>query len=708
MLDLDELKERQTKAYNSSIATRRQGSDDLIFCYVSQWDDVMASQVPLQYQGQFDIIRRTIRKIAAEIYANPVQIDFRPKNGGKQDAADLLDGLYLNDERHNASIEAYDNAITEAIVCGHSGWLLYTEYESDRSGREYQVIRRRPLHEMNNNVFWDPDGMLLDKSDADWGTILLPFSEDGYVKIVKELTGETISGSDWSSFFEPEQSYTFPWIGMGETPNVYLGEIYHKDEIKDKILTLSDPFGGTIELKESDSSKYLDELKGTGYQVQSEREIKRTEITRYIANGREILSHETIAGENIPIIPMFGERQYIEGEEWWEGVVRLAKDPQRMRNFLLSYLMDIVGTSPRPKPIFGAEQLQNFRFMYETPGADNQFPYYLQNLFTADGQELPGGPVGMMPEAKLPDALIAAIDMSRTAIDDVASSGIPKDLTDPDLSGKAIDKLNEAVNQQYMLFQKNFKHAKRRDAEVYSSMAADIHDVPREANIYRQDGSSDVVKIMDYSIDEKTGEQTVINDLTTTEIDVFADVGPSYSTKREKTIEKINELLDKIPEGDPMRNILILKEITLMDGENFDDVIKYARNQLILQGIIEPESDEEKQTLAQAQAQAQQETEQPDAATMIGQAEMKKANIEEVKQETERFKALANVEDNQVKREIDMFKAQTDRALAQVAAEKADAEIDYKHIQAFSQRIDSASKLNGESLRSSVNQNAGT
>ena len=118
---------------------------------------------------------------------------------------------------------------------------------------------------------------------------------------------------------------------------------------------------------------------------------------------------------------MYGERSFVEGEEYWEGITRLAKDPQRLRNFQMSYLADIVSRSPRPKPIFTPEQIQGFEPMYEESGADNNYPYLLQNSKNANGEPLTMGAVAVMPEQTMPQALMASIELTRQAVEDVAN-----------------------------------------------------------------------------------------------------------------------------------------------------------------------------------------------------------------------------------------------------------------------------------------------
>ena len=134
MLELDELKRKHDKAYNHGQTTREQASDDLIFYWVTQWDDTLLEDSQLGYRGEFNIVRKAQRQIHSDLRASAVQVDFVPLDDEREDGADLLDGLYLTDDRRNSSIESYDNATLEAIDCGVGGWELYTEYETNAIG----------------------------------------------------------------------------------------------------------------------------------------------------------------------------------------------------------------------------------------------------------------------------------------------------------------------------------------------------------------------------------------------------------------------------------------------------------------------------------------------------------------------------------------------------------------------------------------------
>lgn len=715
MLTLSKLKDLHDKAYCYGQETRLRAADDMLFYHVTQWDDSTLGESSLQYRGQFDVLRKAGRQIMADLRANPVQVNFVPKSESRDDGADILDGLYLTDDRANTSLEAYDNATGEAVVCGVGAWELYTEYASNRAGIDHQIICRRPIYEANNNCFWDPNAKRLDKSDATYVSILNAYSPDGYKELVEELCNEAsedgikesrgekkrrerMEARNPSSFAAPEQSYTFPWMGSGNDL-VYVVCFYHRRKIKDKVITLSDPLGQPLTLRESDLEEVMDELINDGYAIESEREIMRWEVRKYIASGDRILNGkvgkdgeregEVIAGENIPVVPTYGERAFIEGEEHYEGITRLAKDPQRLRNFQLSYLADIVSRSPRPKPIFNPEQIQGFEFMYEENGADSNYPYLLQNRLDGNGQPLPIGPMAVMPEQTIPQALMASIELSRQAVEDVANPGLPQDIADPDLSGKAVNALTNRLDQQSIVYQQNLKHAKRRDAEIYASMAVEVYDAPREVTLTSADGSTKKVKIMEMVQDSKSGELIALNDLTNTEYDVYADIGPSYASKKEQTIEQLTAMASSLAQVDPMMSkMLMLQTLTLVNGVDMEPVRKYARKQLILAGIFEPDTEEEEAMLQEAQAQQPP----PDANMVLAQAEMEKAKAAQMNAQREAMKDQANAQNNAAKTQIDAFRAQTDRAAVQVDAQVAGADIQFKQAQAAGKMMENVQR----------------
>ncbi len=669
-LTLEELKTLHDKAYNYSQVTRERGSDDLVFYHVTQWDDGLLAESQLQYRGEFNQLKKAGRQILSDLAENPIQVDFQPADENRDDAAEVADGLYRSDDAHNTSIEAYKQGKQESVVCGFGAWKLYTKYVTLRSGDRRQIIRRRPMYESVNTVFWDPNARMLDKSDADYVSCLRAFSSDGYKKLVKDLTGEELHGNYMGSFRAPEQSYVFPWLG-GQGEKIYVTEFYHRVKAEEMIYTMADPFGQTLELREFEIEEVMDDLVRAGFRVEASRKVERYTVYKYIASGADILDVSRVAGEHIPVVPVYGEHAIVEGEEHYEGVTRTAKDPQRLRNFIMSYIADIVSRSPRAKPIFHPEQIAGFENMYIENGPDNNYPFLYMNRKSPDGTDMAPGPVGVMPDQPMPTALPPLLDYASEAIRDVADPGLPQDIADPDVSGKAVLALQARIDKQSSIYQENYKHAKRRDAEIWASMAAEIYDTPRQVWITLPDGTRKSVQMMQAVIDEQTGDTVYLNDVRGVEFEVVSRIGPDYGTQRQQTIQELKEIMQAMDPADPMRKVIMLEILTLIEGVGTDDIRKAARKQLILQGIKEPETPEEEQLLSAAQNQP----EQPTAEMVLALAEDKKGQAALMKEQRETASLKTDTMNEIAKREIDAFKAKTDRMNVLVDAEETGANI---------------------------------
>jgi hypothetical protein len=715
-LELVDLKKIHDRNFNANQATRERAADDRVFARVTQWDDGMLSDSQLGYRGEFNVVRKATRQITSDLRSNPVQVDFVPQDDTREDGAEILDGLYLTDDRRNSTLESYDNALMECVDCGVGGWELYTEYETNNVGDRKQVIRRRPLYEANNNSYPDANAKRLDKSDAMNWSILEPFTKEGYQELYKDLVGEETDAAP-ANFASPEQSYTFPWYDSGNE-TYYIARIYVKSKVKDKVMTFADPFGDTVVLRESDLTEreykgekvnILDELYEQDYSLIDERKIERYEVKQYIASGEKVLSVEVIPGDKIPVVHTYGERTFVEGEEIWEGVVRLAKDPQRLRNFLLSYMADIVSRTPRPKPIFTQEQVAGYEFMYEENGADNNYPYYLQNSTDENGNPVAMGPVGYMESARVPADLDKLAAETREATNDVANPGLPNEFADPDLSGYAIEQLQARFDQQSIVYQQNLKFAKRWDAAIYATMAGAVYDTPRKVTLTTPDGQRQQVEIMETIMDEETGEMVTLRDLTNLEFDVYADISQSYTSRKEKTREELQRMAMEFRETDPaMHKALMYKQLMLTDGVDLDDIRDYGNRQLIMSGIKEPETEEE---IAFMEQQAQQE-QPPNAEMILAQGELLKGQAamarEQRMMQEGQIKGqveMGKLENSQNETAIKAYEAETDRAAMEIDAAEKGVEAEHTKAKTIQVQTDTVEKIT-DRFRSRVSQPA--
>lgn len=633
---LKQILDRQDSAWCATQDVRERASDDLVFARVTQWDDSL-EWCSLEYRGEFNLIWKERQRLLSEMRANQIDPVFRPIDGADPDAGDLLNGMYRTDMRNNSSKESVDVAVEDMIDAGYGCWRLVTEYvRSTNDLDNRQVIRRSPIHEANNVVFWDPSARKADKSDAMYCTIITQVNDEG----MRALAEEYGFDPDYaSSFSAPSQSYVYPWRNQESRHNI--GEYYERTKKTEKIVIMEHPALGTQAFKRSEIKDVLDDMINQGWVTLGVKTREYYRVDKYLVNNSQILhGPERIAGEHIPIIPVFGNHYWVENTEVWSGITRLAKDPQRLYNMQMSYLADIAAKGPRRKPIFTPEQVQGLQHMWES---QNNYPYYLLNSKSLTGEPLPAQPIGYIEPENVPEATAALIQAARQNVEDVTSPGMPQDVMDPDASGKAILAVQSRIDQQSFVFMDNLATAMRRDGEVYASMARDLYDTQREVTLTDPEGNETSAMLMQSVQDLATGNWVTLNDISRGGFEVYVDVGPAWASQKQQYRSELMEMMGATQDPQLMA-ILQYQYLSMLDGQQNEVLRKYARRQLLQMGIIEPTTPEDMQYMQQLQAQAQQPDPQALAVSQALEAQAIKDQANAQKAQADTVKALADAE----------------------------------------------------------------
>lgn len=623
----------------SSDEARTEATNDLFFSRISQWDDWLNQYTTLQYRGQFDVVRPVVRKLVAEMRQNPIDVLYRPKDGADPDSADTLMGMYRTDMRHNSAKIAVNIAVREQIEAGYGAWRLVTEHEDQDPTSNNQVIRRVPIHEAASHVIWDSNSKQMDKSDAKHVTVIQPLSLSGWEDFATEYGFDADNLPDFQS---PDSNWLFPWLNKDV---VYVGEYYEVEEKKETVFIYQDQMGGEpVSYFKRDIADVIDELAESGMVKVGERKVKRCRVYKTILTCSTILkSRELIAGEHLPIVPAYGEWGFAGDKEVYEGVVRLTKDGQRLRNMIMSFNADIVARNPLKKPFFYPEQIAGYEHMY---GGDDAYPYYLLNRTDENSSDLPPTPVAYMENPEVPQANAYMLEAATSAVKEVSQLGVDSDAANGQVAFDTVNQLNMRADLSTYVFQDNLATAMRRDGQIYASMVNDIYDVPRNVIITLPDGTDKDVEIMSQVIDYQTGESVVLNDVRG-RYETYTDVGPSFQSMKSQNRAEILELLGKVPQGTPEYQMLMLQYFTLLDGKGVELMREYANKQLVTMGLKKPETPEEIQMVQEAQQQGQEpspEMVQAQGVLMQGQAEMQKAQNEQARIQVEAFKAQTDAQ----------------------------------------------------------------
>lgn len=661
-MDLEEIKELVDDAEASTSASREEASDMLVFGRISQWADDVSNDVLTEFRGTFDLIKSKRNRILGELWSNPIDVTFKPKDGAEPEAAETLTGMYRTDMLR--SEEAIETALQDQVDCGFGAFRYVTEYESKFDDLDnLQRINAEPINEANNVVYWDANAKKKDKSDARWCAILTTFTEKGWERFCDENGIDYESNKRPDSFKAPHNSGS--WFWNSKKDEIKVAEFYSKEKKRQKVLIYEDPLGQVKAVYQKDMKGVIDEMEAAGFIKVGEKMKDRWVVTKQIVTGGDILKAQKIPGEHIPIIPIYGDWSRVEGREIWRGIYHDAQDPQRLHNFTMSYMADIVAKGPRQKPIFYPGQVQGQEVYWHRSGADDNLPYKIINeVSPITGQPYPQGPVSYIEPPQMPQAGAALLELTRRSIDDVTGGTLSQEgMMNAQVTEGQIQTAQSAQNMETFLYQNSFALAMKQAGRVYASMAAELYDVPRPATVTQPDGTESEVQVMEAVFDEETGEEVVINDITKGRFEVYADVGPSFQSQKDEARTEMRELYQAL-QGTPEGQMVLLTYFTLMDGPKTDHLKDYARKQLILQGIMEPDTEEEEQMLQQAQ---QQQGEQQDPNMVLAMAEQMKA-------QADMAGVQANAQDDQAQRQIDAFKAETQRLEAMAKARKAGVE----------------------------------
>jgi len=643
-LDHQQIMIMHKKAHESGYATREKASDDIVFSRLTQWDESILSDVLTEYKGEFNIIRKERRRALKELSQNPVQVTFRPVDGADPDTADILNGVYRADCRGNDSMTAIKIATQDQVDCGFGAWRLTTEYKNRLDAIDNdQVIKRHLIHEANNVVFWDPNAKLQDKSDAAYCTVLTSYSEAGWKEYAKE--NDIDEDASVPNFSAPAQSYVYPWTI--EPKKVRIGEFYHRRKKRTRMCLYETANGEIISYDKRDVKDIEDQMEASGYVKLAEKMIDKYVVEKYLVSGTKILKGpDRIAGEYIPIIPVYGEWSYVEGEEVYEGITRLAKDPQRLHNFQMSYLADIVAKGSRKKPFFNPDQIRGYEQYYATTGPEFNFPYYLLNAKDKDGMPLPQQPLGYMEQPEVPQALAGLVELTRNSIEDTTGPSMTSKSLDPvNTSGRAISLQHRRADSQQIDFLGALQIAMRHDAVVYQSMASQIYDTEREFMTLDELGNegNDTLNMQAYN--PMTGEQSIINDMSKGSFDVYTDIGPAYATVKEETRADIKEMIGAVAQINPeLTNMLLMQYISMSEGADMKGLREWANDQLLISGIRQPKSEEDMMKVQQAQQQQQQLDPVTMALSQQAMAEAQKAEAQAIKAQADTIKSQTDAE----------------------------------------------------------------
>lgn len=584
----------------------------------AQWEGSLGEQFTNKPKFEVNKIHLAVIRIFNEYRNNRISVSFTSKAGeDRDDLAETCASLYRADEQDSTAEEAYDNAFEEAVGGGFGAWRLRAVYENEEDeDDERQRIRIEPIFDADSCVFFDLNAKRQDKADARRCWVLTGMPRSAY----KEEWGD-----DPASWPKPIDLHVFDW----STPDiVYVAEHYRIEDASETVHFYRNQLGEERKVRDSEfeDDETLEEiLAATGWREVRQKKIKKRQVHKYIMSGGGILEDcGIIAGRCIPIIPMYGKRWFIDGVERCMGHVRLGKDPQRLKNMQLSKLGEYAAYSAIEKPIFTPEQIAGHQQMWADDNVKN-YPYLLVNQLTdPNGNPAAIGPQSYTKAPDIPPAMAALLQITEQDMQDVLGNQQAGEQLQPNMSGKAVELIQNRLDMQTFIYVSNMAKAIKRSGEVWLSMAKDIFvEEGRKMKGVGPQGEVEQVELM-RPMAQDDGSTKMENDLSDADFDVAVDVGPSSASKKQSTVRALTGMM-QITQDQETLQVLGAMAMMNMEGEGIGEVRDYFRKRLIRMGVVKP-TDGEQKALEEEKA-----NQPPDANTQFLQASADQASAEAVK-----------------------------------------------------------------------------
>jgi hypothetical protein len=551
---------------------------------------------------EINLTKDGLEKIYRDYNENRIVPDFRPAGGkGDDDSAQTLDGMHRADSYCYKAQQARDNAFMEAASGGMGAYRLTNEWADpyDKDSDYQRINPALAIVDADQRVFFDADAILYDKSDAKFAFVITPYIRDNFEE---ENPGAI---ANW-----PDERLVQPYDWF--RPDVVkIAEYYETEQVDEKLHVLTHRLSGE-EQRYWDSELEpgeLTELKKSGWQVKT-RNLKRTRVHKYVMSGAEVLHDKgLIAGECIPIVPVYGKRAFIDGIERFKGYVQDKMDSNRLYNAVVSRLAETSAMSPREIPIFAAEQMpQNLATLWSRQVVDRHAYALVEPLKDESGTIVAAGPIGKVEAPQLAPVDATIIQIAQAALTDDQQDG--SDTAKANTSADALEVAAARVDAKSGIYLDNMRQSVQREGEIWLSMAADVYYEPgREVETMTEDGNDGTATLVQPYVDQK-GSPGYQNDFTRGNYKVVADVTEATATRRDKTVRSNMNMAAVAVEAQnlPMANVLLLNCLMNQDGEGTGNIQKWARKQLVQLGVEEP-TDEEKAEMQQAQQQQQADPE---------------------------------------------------------------------------------------------------
>ena len=456
------------------------------------------------------------------------------------EVAEIFDGIVRHIEYISDADVAYDTACDCQVTYGEGYIRLLTEYCDEKGfDQDIRIGRiRNPFSVYMDPMIQDPCG-----SDAEWCFITQDVEKEEYERLYPNA--EPISTMESRGVGDESLA---AWLGED---TVRIAEYFY---IEHSTETLHMYPGSVSAMKNSPEAQQIEQM---GLKPAKTREVDVKRVKWIKTNGYEVLERRDWAGKWIPVIRVVGNEFEVEGRLYVSGLVRNAKDAQRMYNYWVSQEAEMLALAPKAPFIGYGGQFEGYENQWKTANVTN-WPYLEVNPDVTDGQ---GSVLPLPQRSQPPMAQTGLIQAKMGASDDIKSTTGQYDsslgATSNERSGRAIlarEKQGDTGTYHYV---DNLARAIRYTTRQIVDLIPKIYDTRRIARIIGIDGETSSAKIDPSQqqpvtkVVDPNNPSIVIEKIYNPGVgkyDVCVTTGPSYMTKRQESLEAMQQLLQGNPE----------------------------------------------------------------------------------------------------------------------------------------------------------------
>ena len=546
------MRDRMTIAISAYSDSRADELDDLKFMAGNpdnqyQWPaDVLNTRGAIQGQTinarpclTINKLPQHVRQVTNEQRQNrPTGKVIPADDNADVEVAEIFNGVVRHIEYLSDADVAYDTACDNQVTFGEGYIRILTEYaREDSFDQEIRIGRVRNSF----SVYMDP--MIQDPcgSDARWCFITQDMTKDEYERMFPDADpiSTLSSGGVGDATFGQ-------WVSQ---ESIRVAEYFYCDYKK---ATLNLYPGNISAMKGTPQDAAMMQMFGQPIKT---REVDQKKVKWVKTNGYEVLEEQDWAGKYIPVIRVVGNEFEIDGQIQVSGLVRNAKDAQRMYNYWVSQEAEMLALAPKAPFIGYGGQFEGYENQWKTANTTN-WPYLEVNPDVTDGA---GSPVPLPQRAAPPMVQQGIIHAKMGASDDIKATTGQYDSSlgaqSNERSGRAILARERQGDTGTYHYVDNLSRAVRYVTRQLVDLIPKIYDTERVARIVGLDGEVSMVKMNPQQpepvkeIKDESGFliEKIYNP-TIGLYDVCVTTGPGYMTKRQEALDAMSMLLQSNPD----------------------------------------------------------------------------------------------------------------------------------------------------------------